>query len=389
MTVVFCDLVGSTRLSLELDAEDFASAVRTYRDACVRVVRHWGGCVSRYIGDGVLIYFGYPRASADDALRGVAAAWELVHTIQSSNFQTQFPDAVLCQSSKLGSACIRGWQSSGTLWAQTVAISSVDAEFELRRGLYKLHLLRGELRTADNIADQLLVAARGIVDHDRRDGLLLVALRSKALPAFYGASYREARSLLTEMLSLHDPQKHRDHAFLYGTEPVALALSYLAWMDVIDGQTTLARQRVSDALMRAQAEGHVFSICYALCFAASCAQLSGDVDAAAAYADDAFGLANEFNFQYWLAWAQAIQGWVKGLREPPDGIALIQRARSGYLATGSSLAAPYLEALTCNVARSTGLKDFTSQQATLKDHAKVTGVWFWEAALDARPLLQS
>jgi class 3 adenylate cyclase len=86
LTVMFCDLVGSTKLSLELDAEDFASAVRTYRDACVRVVRHWGGCVSRYIGDGVLIYFGYPRASEDDALRGVAAAWELVHTIPKLKF---------------------------------------------------------------------------------------------------------------------------------------------------------------------------------------------------------------------------------------------------------------------------------------------------------------
>ena len=230
---------------------------------------------------------------------------------------------------------VTGWSTPelSDIYARTTklcqAISSVDAEFELRRGLYNLHLLRGELRTADNIADQLLVAARGIVDHDRRDGLLLVALRSKALPAFYGASYREARSLLNEMLSLHDPQKHMDHAFLYGTDPVVLALSYLAWMDVIDGQTSLARQRVSDALMRAQAEGHVFSICYALCFAASCAQLSGDVDNAAAYAEEAFRLANEFNFQYWLAWAQAIQGWVKGLREPPDGIALIQRARSG------------------------------------------------------------
>jgi class 3 adenylate cyclase len=83
---MFCDLVGSTKLSFELDAEDFANAVRAYRDACVRVVKHWRGYTSRYAGDGVLIYFGYPRASEDDALRGVAAAWELVHAIPELKF---------------------------------------------------------------------------------------------------------------------------------------------------------------------------------------------------------------------------------------------------------------------------------------------------------------
>ncbi|MFP5399361.1 MAG: adenylate/guanylate cyclase domain-containing protein, partial [Gammaproteobacteria bacterium] len=81
LTVMFCDLVDSTRLSLELDAEDFTNAISAYRDVCARVVTHWRGYVSRYVGDGVLAYFGYPRASDDDALRGVCAAWELLRGI--------------------------------------------------------------------------------------------------------------------------------------------------------------------------------------------------------------------------------------------------------------------------------------------------------------------
>jgi hypothetical protein len=233
------------------------------------------------------------------------------------------------------------------------------------------------------------VSASAVADEDRRDVLLLVALRSKALPAFYRASYREARLFLDQMLSLHDPQKHIGHALRYGTDPVVLALSYLAWMDVIDGQIVPARKRLTDALMRAKAEGHVFSICYALCFAASCAQLSGEVGSASVYAEEAFRLGNEFNFQYWLTWAQAIQGWVKALHDPSGGIALIERARAGYLATGSSLFAPYFDALVCNVARLTGLKNVSPQEAKLKAHAKETGVWFWEAALNALPPAQS
>ena len=69
-------------------------------------------------------------------------------------------------------------------------------------------------------------------------------------------------------------------------------------------------------------------------------------------ADEAFREGNRHNFQYWLAWAKAIQGWVKGLETPREGIAIIEQARTSYLATGSSLVTPYFEALACDIARS-------------------------------------
>ena len=263
-------------------------------------------------------------------------------------------------------------------------VGSEDARFELDRGLYNLHLLRSELRTADAIADRLLATARAVQDRDRRETLLLVALRSKALPAFYASSYQDARSLLQQMLSVYDANKHAGHAFRYGTHPVMLALSYLAWMDAIEGETTLARERAVQAINGARGEGHVFSICYGLCFAASCAQLCGDPKQAAMYAEEAMDLGNQHNFQYWLAWAKAIQGWLKGLDSPQEGIALIEQARAGYLATGSSLVEPYFEALACNVARVARCGDWTIRETTLRARAQETGVWFWEGALKAR-----
>ena len=78
---MFCDLVGSTNLSLSLDPEDYTNIVRVYRDTTVSVIRNWKGYVARYVGDGVLAYFGYPKASEDDALRAVAAGWELARAV--------------------------------------------------------------------------------------------------------------------------------------------------------------------------------------------------------------------------------------------------------------------------------------------------------------------
>jgi SAM domain (Sterile alpha motif)/Adenylate and Guanylate cyclase catalytic domain len=62
LTVLFCDLVGSTELSVRLDPEDMGALIRAYQGCCADVVRQWGGHVAKYMGDGLLAYFGYPRA---------------------------------------------------------------------------------------------------------------------------------------------------------------------------------------------------------------------------------------------------------------------------------------------------------------------------------------
>jgi class 3 adenylate cyclase/predicted ATPase len=73
LTVMFCDLVGSTELSTRLDPEDLREVIGAYHGAVGEIVSWFGGFVSRYMGDGVLIYFGYPQAHEDDAERAVRA----------------------------------------------------------------------------------------------------------------------------------------------------------------------------------------------------------------------------------------------------------------------------------------------------------------------------
>jgi class 3 adenylate cyclase/predicted ATPase len=73
LTVMFCDLVGSTALSARLDPEDLREVIAAYHRAVAEIVARAGGFVSRYMGDGVLVYFGYPQAHEDDAERAVRA----------------------------------------------------------------------------------------------------------------------------------------------------------------------------------------------------------------------------------------------------------------------------------------------------------------------------
>src|SRR5438132_4696331 len=71
LTVLFCDLVGSTQLSSQLDPEDLRAVVRAYQEAAAEVIQHYAGHIAQYLGDGLLVYFGYPVAHEDDAQRAL------------------------------------------------------------------------------------------------------------------------------------------------------------------------------------------------------------------------------------------------------------------------------------------------------------------------------
>jgi len=84
---MFCDLVGSTELSGRLDPEDLREVLRAYQDVCATVTAQFDGHVAKYIGDGLLIYFGYPRAHEDDAQRAVRAGLGFLEEIGRLNEQ--------------------------------------------------------------------------------------------------------------------------------------------------------------------------------------------------------------------------------------------------------------------------------------------------------------
>jgi len=78
LTVMFCDLVGSTALSTRMDPEDLRDVITSFQDKCSEAIARYDGFIARYMGDGMLVYFGYPQAHEDDAERAVLAALDVV-----------------------------------------------------------------------------------------------------------------------------------------------------------------------------------------------------------------------------------------------------------------------------------------------------------------------
>jgi class 3 adenylate cyclase len=78
VTVMFSDLVGSTALSARMDPEDLREVISAYQKCVAETVQRFGGFVAKYMGDGVLVYFGYPQAHEDDAERAVRAGLEQI-----------------------------------------------------------------------------------------------------------------------------------------------------------------------------------------------------------------------------------------------------------------------------------------------------------------------
>lgn len=85
LTVMFCDLVGSTELSAELDPEDLREVVRTYQTACTEPIVRFEGHIAQYLGDGLLVYFGYPLAHEDAPQRAARSALGIVQAIDRLN----------------------------------------------------------------------------------------------------------------------------------------------------------------------------------------------------------------------------------------------------------------------------------------------------------------
>ncbi|HSB77895.1 MAG TPA: adenylate/guanylate cyclase domain-containing protein, partial [Candidatus Methylomirabilis sp.] len=94
LTVLFCDLVDSTTLASQLDPEDYREVVRAYQQTCAAAIQRWEGHIAQYLGDGLLVYFGYPKAHEDDARRAVRAGLSMVAALQERHARLAQPHGV-------------------------------------------------------------------------------------------------------------------------------------------------------------------------------------------------------------------------------------------------------------------------------------------------------
>jgi class 3 adenylate cyclase len=98
LIVMFCDLVGSTSLSTRFDPEDLREVIGAYHRAVAEIITGFDGFVAKYMGDGVLIYFGYPQAHEDDAERAVRAG---LGTIDAKALGLTVPQVLLAQADEV------------------------------------------------------------------------------------------------------------------------------------------------------------------------------------------------------------------------------------------------------------------------------------------------
>ena len=89
LTVLFCDLVDSTRLARQFDPEDWRDIVRAYQQACAEVIQRFDGYIAQYLGDGLLVYFGYPQAHEDDAQRAGRAGLGILEAMGLLNVRLE------------------------------------------------------------------------------------------------------------------------------------------------------------------------------------------------------------------------------------------------------------------------------------------------------------
>ena len=102
---MFCDLVGSTVLSTGMDPEDLRDVIASFQSWCSAAIRRYDGFVAKYMGDGILVYFGYPRAHEDEAERSARAGLDIVAAMAALNAAVPRPPG---SSSRCGSASPRG-----------------------------------------------------------------------------------------------------------------------------------------------------------------------------------------------------------------------------------------------------------------------------------------
>jgi class 3 adenylate cyclase len=91
---MFCDLADSTRLSAQLDPEEMGDVIRAYQEMVSEAVRRFDGFVAKFMGDGILVYFGYPYAQGNDAERGVHSGLAIIEAVPSLNRQVERRDGM-------------------------------------------------------------------------------------------------------------------------------------------------------------------------------------------------------------------------------------------------------------------------------------------------------
>jgi predicted ATPase len=209
-------------------------------------------------------------------------------------------------------------------------------------GLWMFYNVRGELRTARDLGEELLIIAQRAQNSD----FLLEAYSALGISHFWLGETLSAQEYLDQGIALYDTQQHRSHALLYGIDPGVGCLTYAAWSLWLLGYPDRSIEMSQRALTLASEIGHPFSQARALSWAAMLHQFRREKQAVRQRAQEAFELSNKLGFPMWLAQSSILRGRVAAeMGEEKEGIAQMRQGLSAYTATGATVPCTYCFAL--------------------------------------------
>jgi len=230
-------------------------------------------------------------------------------------------------------------------------LGETPQRFPALMGLRTFYHVRGDLQTAHELGEQLLVLA----ETTGEPGLLLEAHRVLGGGLFKLGRLAESRSHLEQALDLYDPQRYRAHVFLYGMDPGVFALSFLAWVLWHQGFPDQALERSRQALALAEQLAIPHVTAYALIFAAEIHLNRQEVARAQQRAEAAMALAVDEGFPLLSTWGRILQGWAEVAQgQPQAGIEQIRAGLEAYRCTGAEVWVTHFLALLAEACEQAG-----------------------------------
>ena len=244
--------------------------------------------------------------------------------------------------------------------------------FAVLRGLAAFYQQRGELQTANTLAEQLLDLARRAQDPT----LLLRGYQTHGSTLFYRGELALARRLLEQGMTFDQPRPHRSPAWRSGLNTSVVCLGHMAWDLWLLGYPEQALQKSHAALTLAQELSHPHSLAYASHFMCVIHQFRREVPLTQERAETVFSLSTEYGLAFWCAYGTIMQGWASAQQGQGEaGITLIHKGLAALRETGGELGRTYFLALlaeTCSIAGhvTEGLGALTEALATMEKSAE-------------------
>jgi DNA-binding winged helix-turn-helix (wHTH) protein/predicted ATPase len=223
--------------------------------------------------------------------------------------------------------------------------------FRVLFGLRTFYHIGGQFLAARELGEQMLALAQ----RGQQPALLLGAHRALGSTVFHLGELAAARVHLEQSIALYDPQQHRSHVFLYGTDPGVFGLSYAAWVLWGLGSPDQGLQRSQEAVALARGSSHPWTLASALFFAAWFHQFRRERQATQERAEAAMTLATELGFPYWLVSGTILRGWALAEQgQGAEGIVQMRQGLAAWRAMGAELFRPNCLALLAEAYGKTG-----------------------------------